>query len=236
MWSHLPLRNEGVDFGLKTGSRGTPWNSKSAQPGGSDFTKCRFWSFIWHFGVFEGGSLFHTFFDIFHFSILSLFHFFWFLILSLFVFLCFSDFWWFLSFCQFYRFLLFSLFFHVFQFLKGYLKDKALFWPVFGPSVLSHGKHFEGVISLCEIWSLVFCHFSCFSLFFVTFWSIFDHFSILPLRNHFFSLIFDVKFWSDFVIFYNFWEILTHFWWKLAVFWPPSIPVNKCPFGSQKGP
>ena len=41
----LPLRNRGVDFGLKTGSRGTPWNSKNAGPGGSDFTKCRFWPF-----------------------------------------------------------------------------------------------------------------------------------------------------------------------------------------------
>ena len=35
----------GVNFGLKTGSRGTPWNRKNAGPGGSDFTKCRFWSF-----------------------------------------------------------------------------------------------------------------------------------------------------------------------------------------------
>ena len=39
------LRMRGVDFGLKTGSRGTPWNSKNAGPGGSDFTKCRFWPF-----------------------------------------------------------------------------------------------------------------------------------------------------------------------------------------------
>jgi len=42
----LPLRKGGSDFGLKTGSRGTPWNSKNAGPGGSDFTKCRFWPFI----------------------------------------------------------------------------------------------------------------------------------------------------------------------------------------------
>ena len=39
--SLLPLRIEGVDFGLRIGSRGTPWNSKSAGPGGSDFTKCQ---------------------------------------------------------------------------------------------------------------------------------------------------------------------------------------------------
>ena len=40
-----PSARGGVDFGLKTGSRGTPWNSKSAGPGGSDFTKCQFWPF-----------------------------------------------------------------------------------------------------------------------------------------------------------------------------------------------
>ena len=98
-----------VIFGLKTGSRGTPWNRKNAGPGGSDFAKCRFWSFKWHFGLFQGGSIFDTFFTLFHFSLLSLFLFFTFLILSLFVFFWFSwfcrfwcflhfhDFWWFLS-------------------------------------------------------------------------------------------------------------------------------------------
>jgi len=100
----LPLRMRGSDFGLKTGSRGTPWNSKSAQPGGSDFTKCRFWPFKWHFGVFGGVSIFDTFLSLFHFFILSLFHilhFSVFSILSLFQF-ChflmifeFCHFWWF---------------------------------------------------------------------------------------------------------------------------------------------
>ena len=68
MWKSscdLPLRSEGVDFGLKTGSRGTPWNSKSAGPGGSENTNCRFWPFKWHFGLFQGGSIFDTFFVIF---------------------------------------------------------------------------------------------------------------------------------------------------------------------------
>jgi len=143
----LPLRNGGVDFGLKTGSRGTPWNSKNAGPGGSDFTKCRFCPFIWHFGHFGGVSIFDTFFTLFNIFILSLFHVLHFSLLSLFVFLCFSEFWWFLLFCHFSWFTVFLLFFHVFQFLKGYLKDKALFWPVFLTVVLSHGKHFEGVIS-----------------------------------------------------------------------------------------
>jgi len=145
---HLPLRMWYPFFGLKTGSRGTPWNSKSAQPGGSDFTNCRFWSFKWHFGVFEGGSLFHTFlitfswFAFYHFFTFYTFqfcHFFWF---------CdFVDFWCFLHFHDFDEFHTFLLFWFIFQFLKGYLKDKALFWPVFGPSVHSHGKHFGGVIS-----------------------------------------------------------------------------------------
>jgi len=167
--SLFTLRNRGVIFGLKTGSRGTPWNSKNAGPGGSEFTKCRFWPFIWHFGLFQGGSLFHTFLSLFEILILSLFHFFWFLILSLFAFSRFSDFWWFSCFCWFYRKHDFSLFFHVFKFREGYLKDKALFWPLLPTIVLSHGKHFGGVNSLCEIWALFFCHFCWF-------WLIFDHF------------------------------------------------------------
>jgi len=147
MCNFLPLRNRGVDFGLKTGSRGTPWNSKNAGPGGSDFTKCRFWPFKWHFGLFQGGSIFDTFLSLFHFSILSLLSLLCFYILSLFLFLWFSDFWWFSCFCWFYLKHDFLLFFHVFQFRVGYLKDKALFWPLFLTVVLSHGKHFEGVIS-----------------------------------------------------------------------------------------
>jgi len=98
----LPLRNRGSNFGLKTGSRGTPWNSKNAGPGGSDFTKCRFWSFIWHFGHFGVPPLFSLFLSLFHFLnfiILSLFAFSdfvtfsLFLILSILAFLCFDDFW-----------------------------------------------------------------------------------------------------------------------------------------------
>jgi len=103
-----------VNFGLKTGSRGTPWNRKSAQPGGSDFAKCRFWPFKWHFGLFQGGSIFDTFFTLLHFlslSLFSLFHFlvfvtfddFWFF--SFLLFLCFVDFCWFLSkFCCWHHF------------------------------------------------------------------------------------------------------------------------------------
>ena len=86
----LPLRMWGPFFGLKTGSRGTPWNSKSAGPGGSENTNCRFWPFKWHFALFRGGSIFDTFFDqlfmfcifmflmILHFRVLSLFTLFWF--------------------------------------------------------------------------------------------------------------------------------------------------------------
>jgi len=59
----------GSNFGLKTGSRGTPWNRKNAGPGGSDFTKCRFWSFKWHFGHFGGGVNFWCFFHFFTFLI-----------------------------------------------------------------------------------------------------------------------------------------------------------------------
>jgi len=236
MCHFLPLRKGGSDFGLKTGSRGTPWNSKNAGPGGSEFTKCRFWPFIWHFGLFEGGSFFHTFFTLFNFLILSLFLFLRFLILSLFVFLCFSEFCHFFTFCRFLVKHDFLLFFRVFQFLKGYLKDKALFWPLFLTVVLSHGKHLEGVNSLCEIWALFFCRFSCFSLIFGHFWSIFTDFSILPLRNHFFWSIFDVNFWSILSDFYFFWEILTHFCDFRGGQSQTPNPINKCPFGSQKGP
>jgi len=156
----LPLRSEGVDFGLRIGSRGTPWNSKSAGPGGSDFTNCHFWPFIWHFGVFEGGSIFDTFFDHFSwFAFLSFYHFFTFLILSFLVFFDFVDFDHFLHFVIFVDFHVFLRFEFIFQFCKGYLKDKALFWPLFLTVVLSHGKHFGGVNSLCEKTPLFFSRF-----------------------------------------------------------------------------
>jgi len=73
-----------VIFGLRIGSRGTPRDWKNAGPGGSDFAKCRFWSIIWHFGHFGGGSLFHTF--------LVTFWFFSFITFPLFAFSPFSDF------------------------------------------------------------------------------------------------------------------------------------------------
>jgi len=104
----LPLRIGGVDFGLRIGSRGTPWNSKSAGPGGSENAKCRFCPFKWHFGLFREGSILVTFFD--HFLviyILSLFHFLHFMILLIFVFFHFLDFvtfllsWFFVNFCHF---------------------------------------------------------------------------------------------------------------------------------------
>jgi len=113
-WSHFTLRMWGSNFGLKTGSRGTPWNSKNAGPGGSEFTKCRFWPFIWHFGVFRGGSIFDTFFTLFHdlhfitFSLFAFYHFCIFVtfyIFSILAFLCFVEFWWFLSnFCVWHHF------------------------------------------------------------------------------------------------------------------------------------
>jgi len=114
MRQFFTLRMGGPFFGLKTGSRGTPWNSKNAGPGGSEFTKCRFWSIIWHFGHFGGVSIFDTFLSLFQFcifTILSLLCFsdfvtFWvFMILSIFSFSAFHEFWWFLvNFCCWHRF------------------------------------------------------------------------------------------------------------------------------------
>jgi len=156
--SLFTLRIQHVIFGLRIGSRGTPWNSKSAGPGGSDFAKCQKVAFIWHFGVF--GVL--RFFHFFHFSILWFYHF-----------LCFCIFW-FSHFCHFLHFVdfdtfsdfvifthfrVFLLFWFIFQFREGYLKDKALFWPLLPTIVHSHGKHFGGVISLCEKWALFFTEF-----------------------------------------------------------------------------
>jgi len=230
----LPLRMRGSFFGLKTGSRGTPWNSKSAGPGGSEFTKCRFCPFIWHFGVFEGGSIFDTFLITFsRFQFLSFYHFFTFLILSLLMIFNFVDFWCFLSFHDFDVFHCFLRFWFIFKFLKGYLKDKALFWPLLPTIVHSHGKHFGGVISLCEKWALFFLEFLQKVTFFTHFWSNLSDFSDLPLRITFFWPYFDHFFHSVLMIF---WVIFSHFWSKLVKNWPPLISVNKCPFGSQKVP
>jgi len=183
----LPLRMRGSIFGLKTGSRGTPWNSKSAGPGGSDFTKCQFWPFKWHFGVFRGGSLFHTFFD--QFSWFWFYHFFtfsWFWFCHFFWFSNFVDFYCFLSFADFVTFHVFLRFWFISQLLKGYLKDKALFWPLFLTVVLSHGKHFGGVNSLCEKWPLFFPEFLKNVTFFTRFHHFLTLFSDLPLRITFF--------------------------------------------------
>jgi len=71
----------------------------------------------------------------------------------------------FVDFCHFFTFLIFVdfhtflLFWFIFQFLQGYLKDKALFWPLLPTIVHSHGKHFEGVNSLCEKTPLFFTEF-----------------------------------------------------------------------------
>ena len=123
-----PSAMGGSFFGLKTGSRGTPWNSKSAQPGGSDFTKCRFWPFKWHFGLFQGGSIFDHFFVIFwcckfchflYFCIFCFSDFITFSVLSIF------DVFWVLSFLSlFHVFYYFDLFFN---FSKGILKIRPSF-------------------------------------------------------------------------------------------------------------
>ena len=96
---------------------------------------------------FRGGHFFHYFWS---FSTFPFYHFCWFLIFW-FCWFChffnFAVFWCFLSFVIFDHFRVFYRFEFIFQFLKGYLKDKALFWPLFLTVVLSHGKHFGGVIS-----------------------------------------------------------------------------------------
>ena len=114
MCHFFTLRMWYPDFGLKTGSRGTPWNSKSAQPGGSDFAKCQKVPFKWHFGVFGVPPLFSLFLSLFNFLIfviLVIFDFlvfvtfddFWFL--SILVIFDFVDFWWFLViFCCWHQF------------------------------------------------------------------------------------------------------------------------------------
>ena len=66
--------------------------------------------------------------------------------------------------------------------------------------------------------------------------SIFDHFLVIfsdfdekvrfAIKNRHFWVIFDVKKWS----------FLSDFWVIFGVFRGVPIPVNKCPFGSQKVP
>jgi len=144
----LPLRPENTIPYRGRGTPHKPQNAKMPPPAPTENTKCQKVPFICHFDHFWGFlkmSLFH--FCFFTFSVFPLFWFLCFYVLSLFVFFDFLDFCHFSTFCQFCWFCIFSLFFLIFQFLKGYLKDKALFWPVFGPIVHSHGKHLEGVNS-----------------------------------------------------------------------------------------
>jgi len=126
----LPLRIGGSFFGLKTGSRGTPWNSKNAGPGGSDFTKCRFWPFKWHFGVLGGVSIFDTF--LINFSWFNFCHFFTFYIFWFCQFWCFSFFLIFVTFWVLLILSLFTLFYDFdlfFNFWKGILKIRPSFDP-----------------------------------------------------------------------------------------------------------
>ena len=141
----LPLRMRNTIFGLRIGSRGTPWNWKSAQPGGSENAKCRKVPFIWHFGVFEVFDFFHFF--TFCFSLFHFFLFFTFWLLLIFSLFAFSDFYCFLCFWWFCRFHVFLLFFVIFQLSEFQGKDKPLFWPLLPTIVHSHGKHLERVIS-----------------------------------------------------------------------------------------
>jgi len=99
----LPLRMRYHVFGLRIGSRGTPWNWKTPGPGGSENAKCQKVPFIWHFGLFQVLVFFHfsllhfllfhffLFFDFLVLLILSLFHFLHFLTFSCFV--DFDEFW-----------------------------------------------------------------------------------------------------------------------------------------------
>jgi len=81
---------------------------------------------------------------------------FWFCHFLCFSFSCFCHFLHFLHFIDFNTFScfwwfwwkhVFLLIFAVFQVWEFQGKDKALFWPVFGPNVHSHGKHLVMVIS-----------------------------------------------------------------------------------------
>jgi len=176
MWKRdhfLPLRKGGSDFGLKTGSRGTPWNSKNAGPGGSDFTKCRFWPFKWHFGVFRGGSIFDTFFVIFwsfwfcHFLCFCIFwfcHFLTFSVLSIFV--TFSLFAFLVILSLFYEFDLF------FNFWKGILKIRPSFDHFCPPSSTPMASTLGG--SFLNVKKHLFFFLSFFKKWY--FWSIFDQF------------------------------------------------------------
>jgi len=154
----LPLRIWTPDFGLRIGSRGTPWNSKSAGPGGSDFAKCQKVPFIWHFGHFGVFDIFDVF-SLFLISVLSLF----------------DDF----DFVDFITFLIFSILmiftFIIFcQFLSLFsVWDE--FWSIFvsvlGASMMTHFSPSISALPLSpllvvKLWPILSPHFD------VNFWSI----------------------------------------------------------------
>jgi len=192
--------------------------------------KCHLSDILGFLGGYRFLTLFSHFFtfSIYHFLTFYTFHF-----CHFFWFLNFVDFWWFSHFHDFVTFSLFYWFEFIFQFCKGYLKDKALFWPLFLTVAHSHGKHFGGVISLCEKTPLFFLEFLKKVIIFTHFWCFLIIFFDLPLRIMFFWSIFVLIFHSLFMIF---WSNFGHLCQILVIFWPPSIPVNKCPFGSQKVP
>jgi len=226
----LPLRNRGSFFGLKTGSRGTPWNSKNAGPGGSDFTKCQFWSFKWHFGHFGRGVIFWPFFTLFHFLIFVNFddfdflHFVTFsvfLILMIFSFSAFLDFWWFLI---------------IFYAL-------TCFWSLFvvklGAPMMTHFLSSKPALPLSPI--LVVKLWPIFTPdFVITFWSFLSDFCVhliendekldFAIKKHHFWHFFDIKFEWFLSLFCHFFGSFLGF---LGGYPSPSISaplvVKKCP-------
>jgi len=217
----LPLRNRGVNFGLKTGSRGTPWNSKNAGPGGSEFTKCRFWPFKWHFGVFRGGSIFDTFFDQFSwFPFYHFFHFCTFLFLSLFEFLHFLDFITFSLFVDFIDFHVFEWFFMFFNFSKGILKIRPSFDHFCPPSSTPMASTLRGSILNVKSDHSFLSLFHCFWWFLINF----CHFFSFAIKNSLFLInfrhFFDINFRSILYFLVNFWSLFQ----ILASFWPPLNP------------
>jgi len=218
-----------VIFGLKTGSRGTPWNRKSAQPGGSENAKCRFWPFIWHFGHFRGGSIFDTFLIIFHVFILSLFHDFDFL-----VFVTFDDFW-FLSFLHFFCFTDFWSILLIFCCWHHFL---LIIVSVLGAPIMTHFLSSKPALPLSPILVVKFDHILT-PQFVINFWWFLVNFCVdvsendekldFPIKNHVFWLIFVFKFSEKVIIF---WLFLGSFLGILGGYPSPSISaplvVKKC--------
>jgi len=162
-------------FGLRIGSRGTPWNSKSAGPGGSDFAKCQKVPFIWHFGLFQVLVIFHFF----HFSDFVFCHFFTFSLFWFCHFLCFSDFRIFDDFhifVIFSDFMIFNCFYWFFNFVKGILKIRPsfdLFCPPSSTPMAStwRGSFLNGKFDHCFF--VTFLVFHSFLIIFSDFWPFF---------------------------------------------------------------